>query len=470
MPSPSQFLGHLLGQASIGISPLRADNTIRFGAIDIDDYKGNINDIIEAIYHYNLPICPCYSKSKKLHLYFFFAEDSSAESAVAIMQWYRVAFACDPKTEVFPKQVKRSARNKAYSWINLPYFSCDDMSNHRKMVGKDGSVQGLNEFLSRADESRLSIEDHWQAIKELEWWDAPPCILSGLMLRNVAVGGRNIWFYSLVVFLKLKDEDDSMDIEDKVLTYNSMMKDPLPEAELKATVLTGVDKQTGFYACKQMPDRCDKSFCLKQKFGVGSNKATGLEYGQMTQILTDPPTYEWIISGKKLAFDSEKALLGQEQFRGMCLRELHFVPKLLEPNVWAKVLNKSASKMVMRLPPQTEGDLTLGSMFFDATLTYFTPQRKGATMALCTMGRIFEDGDWWWFTASHFMKYVTEVKGLRELKRDDVRKRLLDMGALMDGGLWKMPKSSLQSQLEKLKSKVVTELDLSDNEGTSNDF
>ena len=71
--TPAVIQRHLEGKSSIGIAPIQSDGTCYFGAIDIDDYKYNLNDVIAAIEDFGMPLCPCYSKSKKLHIYIFFA-------------------------------------------------------------------------------------------------------------------------------------------------------------------------------------------------------------------------------------------------------------------------------------------------------------------------------------------------------------------------------------------------------------
>ena len=139
-PSPAVFERHLNGKLSIGIAPIKDDGTCYFGALDIDDYKYNLNDVIRAIYDFDMPLCPCYSKSKKLHIYIFFSDPTPADKVQQLLQWYRKAFACSPKTEIFPKQSKTSSTNAFYSWINLPYFDASNEQNHRKLVNKQGLV------------------------------------------------------------------------------------------------------------------------------------------------------------------------------------------------------------------------------------------------------------------------------------------------------------------------------------------
>jgi hypothetical protein len=147
--TPVVFQKHLEGQLSIGMAPIQSDGNCYFGAIDIDDYKYNLKDVIDAIYDFDMPLCPCYSKSKKLHIYIFFSDPTPADKVQEILKWYARAFACDKKVEIFPKQAKTSSDNKFYSWINLPYFNANDEKNHRKLVTKDGlaSLEDALEYM-----------------------------------------------------------------------------------------------------------------------------------------------------------------------------------------------------------------------------------------------------------------------------------------------------------------------------------
>ena len=72
--------GHITGTQRKGVvlSPINKDNKCRWGAVDIDgniykDDKEKIK-IIREINRLDLPIMPCFSKSKGLHLYVFFTD------------------------------------------------------------------------------------------------------------------------------------------------------------------------------------------------------------------------------------------------------------------------------------------------------------------------------------------------------------------------------------------------------------
>lgn len=465
--SPALYDRHLKGDISIGVSPLKSDSTVSFGAIDIDNYVGDLNDIIASIYYHDLPICPCYSKSKKLHLYFFFALETPAEEAIQLMSWYAMAFGCDRKVEIFPKQAIRTVNNKAYSWINLPYTSCEDEHNHRKMVKEDLTLAPLSEFLERASRAKLSLQEHWSIVKSQLCWDAPPCILTGYMLRDIGQGGRNEWLFSCAVYFKLKDEN--CDLEAKLLEINNSLKDPLDEQELRQTVLSSMQRRSYFYLCNRM-SRCDKVACSKLEWGVGSTKSTGLEYGDMKQKMSDPPTYEWEVNGKNMFFESESELLRQDKFRCLCLRELHKVPRKVDDNIWTKILNKALANVQVVYEESKGGDFSKGSIFYDYACSFFGDKRKAANPSQVYMGRVFVDEKTkeYVFQASTFLSYITDTKGFKGFSQLEMKHRLEEMGAKKMGNVWRIPMSSFPE--EDLNRGKNIEIDLDLKEGESNDF
>ena len=464
-PTPITYSRHLAGTQSMGISPLKADNTIEFGAIDIDNYQGDLMAIVRAIWDYDMPICPCFSKSKKLHLYFFFDMQTSARDAVDIMRWYAKAFACDKKVEIFPKQLERSIQNKAYSWINLPYFDAGNDECHRKMVKKDGTLCSLDEFNERARLCKLDFKMHKQKIESYPCYDAPPCILTGVMLRDIGQGGRNNWLFSAAVYLRLKDEN--CDLEELLSDLNSKLPNPLPENELRSTVLASLQRKSYFYMCSAM-DRCDKHECQKLEHGVGSAKSTGLEYGDLKQIMTDPPTYEWVVNGQKMHFYTEDELLRQNKFRALCLRHLHIVPRTVPEDTWSKIVTKACKNIQVVVPDSLGNDFGVGSRFFDLVCKFFSDQRKAANESQIRLGRIWidEDRNEYVFTAASLIAFIQETNQFKGLGQMEMRTRVEELGGYKSGAVWRLPLGALPKQEDSAK----VEIDFNLHEGESEDF
>ena len=439
--TPAIIQRHLSGQTSIGIAPIRQDDTCRFGAIDIDDYKYNLQDVIDAIEDFHLPIVPCYSKSKKLHLYILFSQDTDAKDVQEICSWYARAFACNKKVEIFPKQKNTSSVNKFYSWINLPYFDANNKDNHRKMVTKEGLLE-LSDALSKMTERQLTLSEHKAFIKGLPFNDAPPCILSGILLRDIGPGQRNNWLYACGVYLRLKDEN--CDLKEQLLEVNHSLHSPLPDNELEVTIIKGFNRKSYFYNCAVL-ERCDKTICRQKEYGIESKMSTGLDYGDLTQYMTDPPYYEWIVNGQKLVFWNEQEILQQNKFRALCLRQLHLVPRKVPDDRWSKILTRACEHIEVKEGGEQAGDFTNGSTFFDLTCNYFNTSRKATNITQIQMGRIFEDteNNEYIFTAKSFKEYITLKHDFKVYSPVEIKYRLEQLGAYRAGNIWRIPVDSI---------------------------
>lgn len=461
--TPSVIQRHLDGYTSIGVAPIRDDGTCSFGAIDIDDYKYNLNDVVAAIEDFDLPLCPCYSKSKKLHIYIFFSDPAPAEDVQEILRWYANAFACGKKVEIFPKQAKAHSTQTFYSWINLPYFSANDESNHRKLVTTKGLLS-LTDALDRIQSKRLSVKEHREFINEFAYHDAPPCILSGLLLRDIGPGQRNNWLFSVGVYLRLKDEN--CDLSSLLSDINHSLHDPIPDSELHATVIKGFNRKSYFYMCAAL-DRCDKATCRQQEFGIESKASTGLDFGDLTQYMTDPPYYEWIVNGQKLTFWNEQEILGQGKFRALCLRQLHLVPRHVPDDRWAKILTRACENITVVQPAVEAGDFSSGSTFFDLTCAFFNTKRKADNITQLAMGRVFVDDieKEYVFTAKSFIDFLVHKNDFTQYKPVEMRVRLQQLGAYKEGIVWRMPVASIPTSTE-----PTIDIDFRDKKQEDEDF
>lgn len=439
--SPAIVQRHLEGRVSIGIAPIRNDGTCNFGAIDIDDYKYNLDDVIAAIDDFEMPLCPCYSKSKKLHIYIFFEDDAPAEEVQEILRWYANAFACGKKVEIFPKQAKAHSTQTFYSWINLPYFEASNPANHRKLVTKNGIVS-LEDAIPIMNARKRTLKEHKAWINDFKYHDAPPCILSGILLRDISPGRRNNWLFSCGVYLRLKDEN--CDLKELLTGINHSLHEPIPDAELTTTIIKGFNRKSYFYMCAAL-DRCDKAECRQREFGIESKASTGLDFGDLTQYMTDPPYYEWIVNGQKLTFWNEQEILGQGKFRALCLRQLHLVPRKVEDSRWAKILTRACENITVVQPAVESGDFTSGSTFFDLTCAFFNTKRRADNITQLAMGRVYTDEveKEYVFTAKSFIDFLVHKNDFKQYAPVEMRVRLQQLGAYKEGTVWRMPIASI---------------------------
>jgi len=436
--TPAVMAQHLKGEISIGVAPLCQDGLCRFGALDIDSYDYSLDNIVRAIYDLDIPLFPCWSKSKKLHLYIFFEGGAYPEDVKDILSQYRDMFFCGKKTEIFPKQMNLKATNTFYSWINLPYFNANDAENHRKLVHKNGVVTDLMAALNEAEEKKLTVDMHKQFLMNMPYADAPPCIRAGIYLRDIGPGERNNWLFSVGAYLRMKDEN--ADIDTLLTEVNNSLDNPIPEKELKSTIISSFNRKTYFYACSAM-SRCDKAICRKCEHGIESKKTTGLEFGGMTQILTDPPYYEWTVNGQKMQFWSEREILQQGKFRELCMRQLHLVPRKVNDDIWSKILTRAMQNIEVIQPADEVGDFSPGSMFKELVFNFFSSRRLALNEQQIMMGRVLKDSDnnRYVFTAKALMDFILIKNDFRYFQPAEIQARVEAMGAKRYGVYWSIP-------------------------------
>ena len=145
------------GIKGIVLPPIRkSDSKCIWAAIDIDGEVYNNDDIkidlLKKVQELKLPLVPCFSKSKGLHLYIFFSEWTDAELVIDILHTYLHKLGLPQDTECFPKQAKLKPTDTG-NGIMLPFM---------KGVGND-FIRSFNEkkiITGGLDEFELSIVDN----------------------------------------------------------------------------------------------------------------------------------------------------------------------------------------------------------------------------------------------------------------------------------------------------------------------
>ena len=78
-PTDDLWVQHLDGvDPSLGIIPIRADNTCIWGCIDIDQYPLDHKGLVEKVAQLKLPMVVCRSKSGGAHVFLFSREPAPA--------------------------------------------------------------------------------------------------------------------------------------------------------------------------------------------------------------------------------------------------------------------------------------------------------------------------------------------------------------------------------------------------------
>ncbi len=110
---------------SLGIIPIRADNTTKWGCLDIDTYPLDHRSLITRIRKLGLPLVYCKSKSGGAHL-FLFMKNPIASKLVRTKLIDMAASLGQSDSEVFPKQSGiQPEKGDLGNFLNLTYFHSD---------------------------------------------------------------------------------------------------------------------------------------------------------------------------------------------------------------------------------------------------------------------------------------------------------------------------------------------------------
>lgn len=116
---------HIDGKQGIGAIPINEENKCKFGALDIDIYDLNHNEVQAKIQKMKLPLVHCRSKSGGAHLYLFLKDWEQAADVRDYLTEMSIALGYSG-CEVFPKQDTIIAeRGDVGNFINTPYFNAE---------------------------------------------------------------------------------------------------------------------------------------------------------------------------------------------------------------------------------------------------------------------------------------------------------------------------------------------------------
>lgn len=341
---------HLSGDFGVGVCPVNTDGKCFFAVLDIDCYDKRILKMFRFIQEYNLPLLPFRSKSGGLHVYIFFAKAVTARSAREILSLISYYFCLEDiygkgKVEIFPKQetIKEGGFGSA---VTLPYFNAENPYTY--LLDTDGNKISFKEALDYIQKHFTSLENVKEALENLPYSDAPPCIQRQLIAGLVGEedSGRNNFLFSFAIYVKKKFGDG---FETYVSEVNSNFTCPLEDSVVNQ-ICNSVNANEYYYKCKELSCYCNKSLCKKREFGLGvdtkgKSHFSGVEYGTLTRVLTAEPYYKWLLriqgaeQWKECIFKNEGDLLDQKNFQRACLRYLNYAPRSVSPNDWNNTLN-----------------------------------------------------------------------------------------------------------------------------------
>lgn len=377
------MLSHLNGEFGVGICPVNTEGKCSAGVIDIDYYKGKIRKMLDIIREYQLPLLPFRSKSGGLHCYLFLSKSNSAKNVREVLSQVVKIFSLDKmygeqKVEIFPKQDKITAEGMG-SAITLPYFNAEEPYTY--LLDLDGNEVPFEEALNQIQKRFTTIEAVREALENLPYNDAPPC-LQRVLLSGLVGGedtGRNNFLFSFALYASKKYGLEGF--ASYVRELNNSFECPIEESAVESTIASIRSKEYS-YRCKDIPCNgfCDKSLCKKREFGLGREKGhfSDIEYGQLLRYKTAEPYYVWQLKlqgsegdFKNIVFKDEGELLDQKNFAKVCVRFLNFAPRQVQTNDWFGTLNKYLAS-VKDVEVRAESDTSALSMVRQMFVRYLS--------------------------------------------------------------------------------------------------
>ena len=147
-PTIEDWQAHLAGRMSVGIAPLLADDTCRWGCLDIDNYSLALPDIVELVEKATLPFVVCRSKSGGAHLFLFLTEPAPARDVYDYLRRCAKKLGLTERFDMFPNG-SPSRQGTDPVQVNMPYFSSDETERYAVKAG--GLALSVAEFLDAAE-------------------------------------------------------------------------------------------------------------------------------------------------------------------------------------------------------------------------------------------------------------------------------------------------------------------------------
>ena len=267
--TPTLWNAHLNGTKGLGIVPINEENECWFGAIDIDKYPLDLNQIEAKVAALNLPLLPTRTKSGGAHLYAFGKEAMPPKLLSKRLGEWAEAIG-HGGVEVFPKQGSLSAADTG-NWINMPYFGIQSGKTERYGIFK-GQPLSLTQYCDRAEQIALTVEqlEKVAVAAPFDFREGPPCLQSmhdqGFTDATCGEHPHNETMFAIGVYLKKRYPNDW---RAHISDYNALLQPPLDPGELRS-VVKSLAKKDYTYKCKEAPckDFCNRTLCETRQYGV----------------------------------------------------------------------------------------------------------------------------------------------------------------------------------------------------------
>ena len=424
---------HLNGKAMLGIVPINQEATCHWGAIDIDDYSVDLNELEAKIHKYVLPLTVIRSKSGGAHLQLYLKDEAPAVQVRQTLGDWAVALG-HPGVEIFPKQDELAGPDDVGNWLNMPYFGAtDDGTEVKSYALYKGEALSVTEFLELANARAIpaaALED----IKPVGGpiGDGPPC-LQTMALHGIPEGGRNEALFALGVYAKLK-HGDKWEEHFNDLNQNHL-EPPLPFQEV-ADIAKSLKRKDYNYTCKKQPlaSYCNREICRTRPYGIGASTGAedpGVMIDGLTQLQGETPIWFVTVNGIRMQITTDE-LLQQGRFARKCVEKLRFFPNQMKPVRWQKLVNGLLKQAEVVDMPTDSGS---SGQFWLLLEQFCTGFQTGRIWEDLLRGIPYTDRETdpvkptTYFRSIDLMKFLQQQQ-FRDLKQNEIWAILRDAGAI----------------------------------------
>lgn len=435
---------HLKGTTPLGVVPVRADGTVVWGTIDLDEYENDVMEVVGRVERDKLPLVPCRSKSGGLHLFLFLKEAVPAGEVIFSLRNLAARLGI-AGSEIFPKQTQvLSERGDIGSWIVMPYFGGDFGGKLREQVGlkKTGSAMTVTEFIAAAEAAKLTPQElrdlgnlhanagskgkrkaNGSAAATGPFSDGPPC-LQHLSALGIEPGGQNNTLMMMGIYFKRKDPGSwKKQLEDA----NSKWFVPPHPAEGLTQVIKSLERKEYEYTCKVEPmcSHCDSQLCVTRKFGVGDG-GNFPRISSISKLNIEPPLWFIDIDDRRLELTTEE-LQQYGKFHRACMDSLNRCYAMMSQGNWLKVVNEAMQNVTIIEAPRDAGE---PERFRELLEDFLTNRLKGTQKEDLLLGRPWEDEETkrHFFRLSDLQRFLINEGMMRNIERTKIIRRLEVLG------------------------------------------
>lgn len=392
-PTDDLWVAHLDGvEPSLGIIPIRADNSCIWGCIDIDQYPIDHKGLVEKLAQLKLPLIVCRSKSGGAHVFLFTKTPVPARDMQAYLK-NAAALLGEAGREIFPKQSEILVdRGDTGNFLNLPYFAGDNGT--RYAFKADGSAASLDEFYelhAQYVQDAVPTPPEPPKVADAPIKDGPPC-LQALCAQGFPEGTRNNGLFNIGIYLK---RVTAAGWEDKLIEHNfKFVAPPLPNNEVQL-LIKQLHKKDYKYKCKDAPlnSFCNSGLCRTRKFGIGANGPDAPQIASLSKYASEPPLWFLDVNGRRIELETE-SLFTQAAFQKACVEKLNVLPPSLRKTDWENMLNALLKEMVeTEQIAEASEDTSLTGRFMDLLEEFTTHMQQAMDRDEIIMGRPWTDDE-----------------------------------------------------------------------------